>query len=127
MKVFKLFNKKDKTFILPDLTPGYSISLNGEVLFKEKVQNQDDFIILQFIGSRDRTGKMIFEGDYIKNSEFLGYVKYNTNGYFYLHELHVFNSNYPRVTPGPMWHQLEVVGNIQQDIMSDILEKIKKL
>ena len=120
MKTFKLFNRKTNAFILPELMPGYSISLNGEVLFKEKVQNQDDFIILQFIGSRDKTGKMIFEGDWIKTHELIGYVKYNAIGFFTLEEIHTFNPNSPRLIPGPMWHQVEVVGNIHQDSISDL-------
>ena len=71
---------------------------------------------------------MIFEGDYVKTCELLGLVKYS-NAYtgYYVEELRLFNPQYPRLTPEPSWHQIEVVGNIYQDTIDSINENLTKI
>lgn len=44
-------------------------------------KNKDEFVVQSFIGSRDSSGFDTYEGDVIKNNNFIAMIKYN--GYCY--------------------------------------------
>jgi len=118
-KKFRIWDKLSEKYIYPD--KGYQghfvIDLNGCFHNLQNGSGGDECIVQQYVGSEDKNGVSIYEGDIVKyyfddpRADFVDLVVWEHYGWRLLHFDGTESSSWP-FTPLPT---MEVVGNILEN------------
>lgn len=120
---FRVYDKENKCMHYPSRYHNYGIvngtvvkiesypTANGAYLGKRIAWEFDDAVIMQSTGLKDKNGKLIFEGDIVKQNKTMYCVTWEKGSYGF----YDIRTKITYTVEFIMSKRLEVIGNIYQD------------
>ena len=112
---FRVWNKQQNRFHLSfncDISANGTLILSQGIRGKEYIIDDDNFVIQQCTGLKDKNGKLIYEGDILQEN-WHKYILEWANGAYVIKDIKRGTSY--MFTSGMCIHKSEVIGNIYEN------------